>query len=89
VFERIISALSSFSSSGVRVLTVARVPTGINIGVLILPCGVVKTPVLAWEFFSSFFTLKLNIAKKILTGFEWVWKVFQLYAACSVIPRVF
>ena len=48
VFDKIICAFtSSFNSSGVIDFTVACVPTGINIGVCISPCGVWTTPLLA------------------------------------------
>ena len=53
VFPNIISAFtSSFNSSGVIAFTVACVPTGINTGVCISPCGVWITPLLAPEFLS-------------------------------------
>src|SRR5262249_45619924 len=41
---RIISAPSSFSCAGVMPLTVACVPTGMNAGVLTVPCAVVRRP---------------------------------------------
>ena len=48
VFDNIICApTSSFSSSGVIDFTVACVPTGINTGVCMSPCGVCTTPLLA------------------------------------------
>src|SRR5699024_12259409 len=46
-FDKIIFAPISFNSSGLIVLTVANVPTGINIGVSKDPCGVCTLPSLA------------------------------------------
>ena len=53
VFDNIIWAPKPFTSSGVIDLTVACVPTGMNTGVWISPCGVWTTPLLAPEFLSS------------------------------------
>jgi hypothetical protein len=55
VFERIDSAPKSFTISGVIPFTVAFVPTGINAGVLITPCGVSIVPTLALLFVERVF----------------------------------
>ena len=43
-FDSTIVAPSALRSSGSRPLTVARVPTGMKVGVSMRPCGVSKTP---------------------------------------------
>ena len=49
----IISAPISVTSSGVMPLTVPSVPTGIKIGVCILPCGVCRVPAREFPQFAS------------------------------------
>jgi hypothetical protein len=43
----------SSSSSGDNAFTVACVPTGMKIGVLIIPCGVLSAPARAFENLST------------------------------------
>ena len=49
VLPNMICELIPFNSSGEKVFTAPTVPTGINTGVLILPCPVLRAPVLALE----------------------------------------
>ena len=51
------SKFISLSCCGVRDLTVACVPTGMNAGVWIVPCGVVIMPVRAGQCVSSWMIL--------------------------------
>jgi hypothetical protein len=54
------------SSSGVIALTVAWVPTGMKMGVSMVPCGVVKEHVRAAQWRSLWITLKSMAGKKNL-----------------------
>ncbi len=51
MLQRMASKLISFNCCGVMALMVACVATGMNAGVLMLPCGVEMMPVLAlvWD----------------------------------------
>ena len=56
----IIAASVESSCIELKPLTVPRVPTGINLGVLTKPCGVVKMPVLAFVVLQKEIVLKSN-----------------------------
>jgi hypothetical protein len=66
VLLNIISAPQSSSISGVKALTEACVPTGINTGVLMTPCAVCSFPRLACDDVLVFVISNLNSEGVIL-----------------------